>query len=60
MTDPNDLNLARAAGTLAAVAGDARESCPWGTGELRAAWLAAYDADAGEPLLKVFPAGGPL
>jgi hypothetical protein len=25
-----------------------------------AAWMAAYDAHAGEPLHKVLPAGGPL
>lgn len=60
MTDTNDLNIARASGMLAADAGDARESCLWPSGPLRDAWLAAYDAHAGEPLHKVLPAGGPL
>jgi hypothetical protein len=62
MTGPtsNDLNIARAAGTIAAHAGDARDSCLWESGPMRDAWLAAYDAHAGEPLHKVLPAGGPL
>lgn len=62
MTGPttNDLNIARAAGTLAAHAGDARESCLWESGPMRDAWMAAYDAHAGEPLHKVLDAGGPL
>ena len=60
MTDPNDLNVARAAGTLAAHAGDARDSCLWESGPMRDAWLAAYDAHAGEPLGKVLRDGEPL
>jgi ribosome modulation factor len=62
MTEPtvNDLNVARAHGTLAANAGDSRDSCLWGSGPMRDAWLEAYDRHAGEPLLKVLDAGGPL
>lgn len=62
MTGPstNDLNVARAAGTLAAQAGDSRDSCLWESGPMREAWLTAYDTHASEPLHKVLPAGEPL
>lgn len=62
MTGPTatDLNIARAAGTLAAQSGDSRDSCLWESGPMRDAWLTAYDMHAGEPLHKVLPAGGPL
>jgi ribosome modulation factor len=55
----NELNLARAAGTVAGIDGSDPTSCPWPAGELRDAWMAAFH-DAGEPLHKVMPAGGPL
>lgn len=59
-TGANDLNVARAAGTLASQAGDDRDSCLWESGPMRDAWLAAYDTHAGEPLHKVLSAGEPL
>lgn len=58
--EANELNLARAAGSVAGVAGSDATSCPWAIGELRDAWLSAYYDAVGVPLHKVLDAGGPL